>query len=235
MVGPEPAWWGQKWASPGREGLQRVRRGTVFLGKSPIKQFRSWNEAVFLQPVALGNNKSSSPGTSELPHCSCSFLRGRHLSFLPAPRHPFAPGNYTPFSKGGTTLPCSLWPLRAEGDKWDGSPATPMVQPPHPRFWLRRYRSACGLSREMKGPNDCDINLVVLLHTVLFLCAQLVPRHSYIYLVFAIFRKARRSRRGLKASCLIFSWMVYLQSCIHLRPINLCSVFMNRYYTSNTF
>lgn len=33
----------------------------------------------------------------------------------------------------------------------------------------------------MKGPNDCDINLVVLLHTVLFLCAQLVQRHSYLF------------------------------------------------------
>ena len=81
---------------------------TNLFGKSPIKQFRSWNKAIFLIFFFLWDITNTFPQVSPSFSIVCGFSPDLACFFLMALRHPCSPWNDSSSFKVREQNPCFL-------------------------------------------------------------------------------------------------------------------------------
>ena len=188
------------------------------LGKSPIKQFRSWNKAISLIFFLLWDITSRFPQVSPSYPIVCGSFPWLGLLFLVAPRHPCSPWNDSSSFKVREQNLCFLAFL--------GS-----VFP-----WLSLTNGPAATHHLCPGSLGCIICLPGACAekwkrwmTVKFSSLPWhLPRFLYSvhtpasYLVFAVSKEVKQSRRSFKANCPVFpGWSASIFTSFSIPPIML--------------
>ena len=193
------------------------------LGKSPIKQFRSWNKAISLIFFLLWDITSRFPQVSPSYPIVCGSFPWLGLLFSCGSKTSMFPLKWQLLFQGQRTEPMfscllGLCLSLVESDKWTGS---------HPPC-LHSHLCPGSLGCIICLPGTCAEKWKRWMAVKFSSLPWHLPRFLYSvhtpasYLVFAVSKEVKQSRRSFKANCPVFpGWSASVFTSFSIPPIML--------------